>query len=227
MEASVQRSLSKIKSVISCRLKAVLQSKCLTAAAWKFPYVCLINTWWLAFSSAIPKVKKKKKETKQKKKKKSEEPVEFLFNYFFVGAPSKLVQLWLTAANSPQSHSFRSALSVSAHGNMKALETCVYLLLTGPLPSSPLHYGSVQSQLRLYSRTQWAIHHRWQGLLWKLAAMLPLGKKTQNISIEPKWPLALWWLDFLFFSLHLSVGTSVYRVVIEWQIYFTWRSPGQ
>lgn len=69
MEASVQRSLSKIKSVISCRLKAVLQSKCQTAAAWKFPSVCLINTWWLAFNSAIPKVKKKKRRKKRNKKK--------------------------------------------------------------------------------------------------------------------------------------------------------------
>lgn len=68
-----------------------------------------------------------------------EEEVKVLFNYFFVGARSKLVQLWLTAANSPQSQSFKSALSVSAHSNMKAWETCVYLLLTGPsLLLSPL-----------------------------------------------------------------------------------------
>ncbi len=43
-----------------------------------------------------------------------------------------------------------------------------------------LHYGSVQSQLRLCSLTHWAIHHRWRRLLWKLAAILPLGKNHLN-----------------------------------------------
>lgn len=90
---------------------------------------------------------------------------------------SKLVQIWLTAANSPQSSSFESALNVSAQSNMKAYKTSVYLLLTG---SPSFHYGSVQSQLRLCSLTHWAIHHRWQRLLWKLAAVLPLGKKHLN-----------------------------------------------
>lgn len=43
-----------------------------------------------------------------------------------------------------------------------------------------LHYGSMQSQLRLCSLTHWAIHHRWRRLLWKLAAILPLGKNHLN-----------------------------------------------
>ena len=61
----------------------------------------------------------------------------FLFNYFPVREQSKLVQLWLTAANSPHSPSFKSALNVSAQSNMKAYKTSVYLLLTGP-PFPPL-----------------------------------------------------------------------------------------
>lgn len=86
----------------------------------------------------------------------------------------KLVQIWLTAANSPQPSRFESALSVSSRSNMKAYKTSVYLLLAGFLC---LHYGSMQSQLRLCSLTHWAIHYRWQRLQWKLAAVLPLGKR--------------------------------------------------
>lgn len=115
---------------------------------------------------ACPKVKKKKCSSK------------FLFNYSTVKAQSELVQLWLTAANSPQSQSFESALNVSAQSNMKAYKTSVYLMLAGP--PLFLHYGTVQSQLRLCSLTHWAIHHRWRSLLWKLAAILPLGKNHLN-----------------------------------------------
>lgn len=123
-------------------------------------------------------------------------------------AESKAERLWLTATNSPQSPSFEFVLNVSAQSNMKAHKTSVYLLLTGP-PS--LHYGSVQSQLRLCSLTHWAIHHRWRGLLWKLAAILPLGKKHMNrAKMAPGKPC-----DAKDLFLNLSLGNPVYQAVIE------------
>ena len=94
------------------------------------------------------------------------------------GQKSKLVQLCLTATNSPQPPSLQSALSVSAQSQRRAYKN----LRLSALHRSPpfLHYGSVQSQLCLCGRTHRAIHHRWQRFLWKLAAMLPLGKKCMN-----------------------------------------------
>lgn len=67
----------------------------------------------------------------------------FLFNYSTVKAQSELVQLWLTAANSPQSQSFESALNVSAQSNMKAYKTSVYLMLAGPPPFPPLWHRAI------------------------------------------------------------------------------------
>lgn len=121
---------------------------------------------------------------------------------------SKLVQIWLTAAISPQCSSFEFALNVSAQSNMKAHKTSVYLLLTGP-PS--LHCGRVLPQLRLCSLAHWAVHHRWHRLLWKLAAVLPLGKSHLNgAKMAPGKPC-----DAKDIFLHLSLGNPVYHAVIE------------
>lgn len=144
----------------------------------------------------------------------------FLFNYFYVRAQNKLEQLWLTAANSPQSPSFESAFNVSAQSNMKAYKTSVYLLLTGP---TILHYGSMQSQLGLCILTHWAIHHRWRRLLWKLAAILPLGKNHLNrANMAPGKPCDA--KDFFAFIFgqpclsHCNRITNVFYLAKHWAI---------
>lgn len=135
------------------------------------------------------------------------------------------MQLWLTAANSPQSHSFGSALSVLAHGNMKALETCVYLLLTGLLPPPlPIMALCNHSCVCIAEPSGPSItggkdcSGNWQPCC-HLATKKKKKKtmKKKNISIEPKWPVALWWFDFILFIyfFHLSAGNSVYPAVIE------------
>lgn len=104
-------------------------------------------------------------------------------------------------------HSLR-ALNLLSMFQLKAYKTSVYLMLAGP--PLFLHYGTVQSQLRLCSLTHWAIHHRWRSLLWKLAAILPLGKNHLNgAKMAPG--KACDAKDFL----HLSWGNPVHHPVIE------------
>lgn len=218
-----------IESVTSCTLKTVLQSKFPTAATWKFPFGYLMNTWWVALNSAILKVKKRKPEVKKQ--------LSFCSiislsgqraNWCSYGWP-QLILHSLTAL------ALLLVFQLTAIWKLWKPES-ISCSQVFP-PSHPPHYGSVQSQLRLYSGTQWAIHHRWLGLLWKLAAMLPLGQKTKKIKETQKKNynraklasgiVVVRLIFYLFFLIHLWAGNSVYPVVIEWHIYFSWHSSGQ
>lgn len=97
----------------------------------------------------------------------------FLFNYIAVEVQSKLVQLWLTTFSTV------SKLWICAQlAAIWRLMKPVSISCSQVLPF--LHYGSMQSQLCLWGQNHWAIHHRWQGTLWNLAAILPLGIDCLN-----------------------------------------------
>lgn len=92
-------------------------------------------------------------------------------------------------------HSSEYSLNVSTSSNMNAYKICISCSQIPPFFIWP------QLQLRLCSLTHWAIHHRWRRLLWKLAAILPLGKNHLNgAKMAPGKPCDASVFFFLFFS---------------------------
>lgn len=86
-----------------------------------------------------------------------------------------------------------------------------------------IHYGCVQSQLWLCSLTHQAIHHRWQRLLWKLAAVLSLGTNHPNeAKIASGKPCDAKDCFCIFLSDH-----PVHQAVKEYKCVFTWQRVGQ